>query len=401
LFKMPAKRATASAQCGAAQKKPKLSGEVAGVMEAITAAEHLSPACKQMLLAGCPGSLGEYADKRHAHQELVVSLIGHVLGASQEALEAKLAEEQSMTFALETKKVELASAVQEAEEVLKAKAEQTEILAKELQAVTETMMMARRTLEEAKAVHAVGEQRLTELTKEKAHLENSVQQHLAVVQAGDTDAVHGDALVALASQLGLDESLRAALPRACAKAVGERGTFDSLVLTELEQVLQKRVAQLGADMATEESVLSERATAVQAAGLAVEESSAAQGLKASEVTAAQQVQQEQEFARSSAAEAEAAFVPLYDQGVAAKDAVKDELNAFTSYTCECYSLLKDRVTKVPCVEKTVANVDNEMADKTMVETKVDVKVDSKADVDTNKIEQLIDIQAETAAELGA
>jgi len=322
-----------------------LSGEVAGVMEAITGAEHLSPACKQMLLAGCPGSLGEYADKRHAHQELVVHMTGEVLDVSRKGLETKLTEENAKISHLLEKKAELAAAVQDAEKSSEVKAERIEAVENELQALTGIMMSGRQSLGESKAAQLQGDKRSTELTAERSQLEEAAQRHLPAVQAGNIEATHGKALALLASEL--DESLRMALPKTIARPVEERRSFDSLVLQELEKMLQARAVKVDAELAAEKSGVDARAKVVADAEHMAEDSTAAERLKATELAAARAEHEQQMLAHSAAMEAEAVFERETRETIAARDAAKYKLDAFVGYTCECYSLLKDRVANIP------------------------------------------------------
>jgi hypothetical protein len=270
-----------------------------------------------------------------------------VLEESRKALEAKHANEESQISHLVARNEELAKAVQDAEQVLGEKADRVETVENESQAVTEIMLSANQAFDETKAAQAEGDKRFAELTTEKSRVESAVQNHLPAVKAGSVEAVHSDALTFLASALQLDESLRTALPKTVARPVDERRSFDNLVFQELEKMLQARAVKVDAELAAEKSGVDARAKVVADAERMAEDSTAAERLKATELAAARAEHEQQMLAHSAAMEAEAVFERETRETIAARDAAKYKLDAFVGYTCECYSLLKDRVANIP------------------------------------------------------
>jgi len=190
-----------------------------------------------------------------------------------------------------------------------------------------------------------GDKRSTELIAERSHLDEAVQEHLPAVQAGNMEATHGKALAILASEL--DESLRMALPKTIARPVEERRSFDSLVLQELEKMLQARAVKVDAELAAEKSGVDARAQVVADAERLADDSTAAERLKATELATARAEHEQQILAHDAAMEADAVFERESRKTIAARDDAEFKLDAFVGYTCECYSLLKDRVANIP------------------------------------------------------
>jgi len=338
---MPGKRlagassnASQRSASGGAQKKPKL---VVGVMDAISAAENISQECRQMLVAGCPGSLGEYADSRHEHQELVVSLIGQVLEESKKSLEAKLAEREANVSQFDANQTKLAAACEEATEALQTMKQQAKQSETDLGKATSATEAARRLLRDKQA--AV-ELLATKSTRERGRLEE-VFLHLRAAQAGQADAKHSHALADMATELGLDESLCMVLPKTCAKSPDERGEFDNLVLSELEKTLQERIFNVAEDGVAEKTADAQRKQAVADASVAAEKAATAQAETVAELAAAHEAYDQQIVVHADALEVEFAAWPQA-KNLAARNAANEELEAFLNCPWESFVLLKHR-----------------------------------------------------------
>merc|ERR1712124_22093 len=83
---------------------------------------------------------------------------------------------------------------------------------------------------------------------------------------GDADeGPHFGSLQPLLGKLTLDESLLSALPSSCVKLKDQRGSFDIVVLSELEKAFSTKIAELASLLEAEEPAAADRKAKVDAA----------------------------------------------------------------------------------------------------------------------------------------
>jgi len=346
---MPAKRVSDSRKV-VASKKQKLSPEIAGVLDVIAGADHLTPEVKQMLVAGCSDSLGVYADKRHAYQDMVVSMIGEVMMDTKQNLELKVSTAAATISRIELTKNEVCDSCKQAECCLQNKVEEMEKVENELFAISDLMMSATNALEEAKTSEKEGGRELLRLTSEKASLREALDIHLAAVLSGSTELVHVDALMVMATTLKLEETLCFSLPNVFAKPADERGSFDALVLKELEQMLQVRIGKLDAAMNTEQPGVMHLAAVAAAADREAVDATAVHEHKVRELEEAREAHEQQLTHHGTALQAECDVELQLAKEIKERDVAKLEFDAFVNFPCECFGLLDARLSKQPAQE---------------------------------------------------
>merc|ERR1712150_191460 len=77
--------------------------------------------------------------------------------------------------------------------------------------------------------------------------------------------IHTKQIMRLAKKLGLEDSLLTALPSACAAMPSRRGSFDKMVVNELESIFQAKFAALVEEMNAEAEAIANHAAVVTAA----------------------------------------------------------------------------------------------------------------------------------------
>merc|ERR1712224_489010 len=150
---------------------------------------------------------------------------------------------------------------------------------------------AESTLANAKESERKGEEPLANMQTEKALYETLAQEHVKVPMASD-EAPHFNEVEPYIQSLGLDESLAIALPSSCTKTKDQRGGFDDVVLGELVNALDRKIASLVNSITEEMPQVAERKAAVISATSALEEKSNAVKVAVSELEVAEVARQQ-------------------------------------------------------------------------------------------------------------
>merc|ERR1712187_740651 len=124
---------------------------------------------------------------------------------------------------------------------------------------------------------------------------------------------HVDILLLLAKQLVLDESLMNALSTACMKKPSIRGTFDAMVINQLEASLNGRVVELTATVSANAVASEDIAAVVATKQKLLDDANEDHNSAAAKLNAAQFAHQEAESVLKAAKEASATCLLEHEQ----------------------------------------------------------------------------------------
>lgn len=330
-----------------AAKKPRRSPEeemLHHVIEVIRKeAEHLPERCCDMLIATAPGSLGAAQDTRHKSQERVVGMIGSVLAEIQAAKEAALAEEQGKLQAVEAKKSELEGVCEQRDQELAATAAAATAASEAHEASLAALEEANQALQAVLDAQAEAQTAQEEAESQSQGFDKATQEHQQILEEGAKDVI--TAVSPFITLLPLDDSLKMAWPAASEKGPADRGSFDCLVLQQVQAMFVEKGAALRESLAAMAPAAQERASAKAAA----ESAAAAAGgqVQALEeaLAAARGAEAEADAARRAAVQEVKHLLPELRKATKSSNIAQANLEVFTTGPLLCFETLKSRQTE--------------------------------------------------------
>jgi hypothetical protein len=310
-----------------ANKKAKTDPVLTSVAEVIMQAEDLPDRCRSMLVDMLPFSLSVPSDERHELQAWAVGAIEQTLDAKKTILEEAIVAEDAKLTNLKSSEVTLASAVQEAEAALDAQKQVALTALSALAEAREVCQSASETLLSVQAVQSTGEAQLTSALEEKTALESAFEAHFNVpTQEGN--GPHFKELQPFLKDVEMDASLLKALPSSCSKLKSDRGSFDDVVVGQLEQALTSRITVLGDLIAVETPASDVRKSAVDAAEK--DQMAKQETLQQSQdaCASAKAEENDREAALTKARQAMEEFQPQVESATGMVDKAKESLTVF-------------------------------------------------------------------------
>jgi len=316
------------------------------VAKAVRAASGFPAAVLEMLGSSIEDSLGVAKDERHPFQEQVASMFGEVLTASESelagqvsALEAKLAEADS-------EKATRAAAEQAAVEELGSKAEALAQAQEAANKASGALATTQEALADAKAAVAAGETDLEAALAQRAKLQAAAEQWFAPLKEGSVEAAKTEecvaAVLAVGREFSFDPTLLSTLPAASLKAPDARGSFDSLIFQQVEEVFRGRIAALGEMIESAEPAKRERVEKTEAASSEAEAAKAAKEACMAALEAAKAEHKEALAAKRAAAQATQQLGPELRRAGAALQHARAGLDALRSGPLAAYWELLER-----------------------------------------------------------
>mmetsp|Transcript_72358 Transcript_72358/g.125529 ORF Transcript_72358/g.125529 Transcript_72358/m.125529 type:complete len:402 (+) Transcript_72358:96-1301(+) len=239
-----------------------------GVANAIQQAE-LPGDCKEMLHIIFPFSLELPIEERHEFHEMVVRMVGESIENTHSKMIREVEEAGSAVEAAKAKNTDLEATAVEAESKLKVAGETVQSKETGLQEAAALASNKQTSFDDAKEAQTKGDAESEALKQEKQTYVSALENNFKALSEGNFEgeqaAEHYKVIEPLIANLPLDESLRLALPSTCQKKPGDRGSFDNVIMEQLEKALQTRNAALGEQIDAGASAAAERAAAVQAA----------------------------------------------------------------------------------------------------------------------------------------
>jgi len=328
------------------KKRGKVDPMFAGIVGTLQGADNLSELCREMLIAMAAPSLSTPKAERHSSQQLGVTMIEEMLQDRKQSLvEAVAAAQQELTEIEGTK-----GTLQQSLDSAKASLEEKQAAKTAAHTAHEEAKVASKTAEaflaEQMELQTTGDASYATLEKDKVDLDSAYQEHFKTPMDAN-EGPHHSFLKPFIENLGLEDSLTSALPSCCVKTTEQRGTFDTLVLTELGKAMVAKIAAFEKSLADGASGAAERKAAVVSAESVLEAKKLAENAAAADLDAAASAQSEAEAELAKASEDWSTFEPRL-QAATDKVALHDAKRMdFVEGTLKEFETLRDKEAAVP------------------------------------------------------
>lgn len=338
---------SAQAKVEAPAKKAKMTVDTAftSVLDAIMEAD-IPDRVRAMLVEMMPHSLKFASDERHELQNMAVDMVEQTLTAKKDTLAACVVVAEGDLAGLKASESQLGGNVTSAEAALTAQKDVAEAKKNALADATEADKASTATLSEKRAEQKNAEKKFVALETDKAAIEAAFAEHFPPMEEGESKA-HYKKLEPFLKKIEVESTLLTALPACCAKTKDKRGSFDNLVLVELDKAFKAKIAALSEAVANEVPAAAERQNSVQEAEKDCAAKKAA--LDAADVSnaAALKALEDCESALSNAKKAVADFAPKLEEMTRVLSTAQQVSAEFEASPYANFLTYKSRVAAVP------------------------------------------------------
>eukprot|EP00443_Scrippsiella_acuminata_P085981 CAMPEP_0115480792 /NCGR_PEP_ID=MMETSP0271-20121206/57455_1 /TAXON_ID=71861 /ORGANISM="Scrippsiella trochoidea, Strain CCMP3099" /LENGTH=372 /DNA_ID=CAMNT_0002908487 /DNA_START=17 /DNA_END=1135 /DNA_ORIENTATION=+ len=266
----PMKRPAASSASGVSKKvaKDPLAAKGDEIAAMLHAAEGFPEAVIHAIATNLDKSLLIPKDQRHAFQEEVVGMIEQVLVSVEKALQSKAGDAQAKVAGSDSEKSVREQAVLAAEAVIAEKVAAVDAAKAALNEAAGEDAAAKTGMEDAKAEQKTGDAGYVEAAKKKSTLEAMFTDEYSTVKhwnSSNSWKKSVQAVVRICKQFGFEPQLLVSAEPALSKPPDERGSFDNLVLQQLEDQIKSVLQQLGETLSNGEADKAARAGKVESA----------------------------------------------------------------------------------------------------------------------------------------
>jgi len=312
------------------------------IAEVIMEADDLPDRCRSMLVDMLPFSLTVASDERHEAQAWAVEAVAQTLNFKKASLEANIVSEEAKLSNLKSSEDTLVNTVKEAETALDAQKQVVHGSFSLLTAATEAVKVACDAFLAAQTEQEAGAVTLASAQEEKAALASAFEAHFKVPM-GEGNGPHIKELNPLLKHIEMDGSLRQALPSSCGKSKEDRGSFDDVVVGELEKALVARITTLGVVVAAETPASDVRKSATDTADKDHNAKQEAHVQATETLEAAQKEQSDREASLATARLAVEEFQPQVESMTALVDEAKEASASFEAGPFTGFLTYKARV----------------------------------------------------------
>jgi chromosome segregation ATPase len=340
---MPAKNKRTAAPVAAKEdaKKPRVDPKLAPVTSAISKVENMPEKCKEMLIAMFAPSLKVGpSSERHEIQTAALGMIEETLQQEKARMQERVSASEEKLANLNSIKTEKDGEQAAAEAVLAARKEQEQTQKTLLADATTAQRSAEQTLAAALEAQKQGDTTFEANKQEKEVLDKAFIEHYKTPMDAD-EGPHFGSLQPLLGKLTLDESLLSALPSSCVKLKDQRGSFDIVVLSELEKAFSTKIAELASLLEAEEPAAADRKAKYEAAESDYVQKKDAQKEAVSAYEAAQKAVKEAEQEKAKAVKVAASAGDDVQVEVQVCEVHKQHLSEFEAGPMATFSSLKE------------------------------------------------------------
>jgi len=346
----PAKKAK---QPAPPKRDPLLTQVAAGLELAADLPQSAKEMINDMLVHAC----STWKAERHEFQASVVSFTETTLTGVERGLQEALEAAQQAAAHLDETKDARANAVQGAEKALEEQRADVSKAKHSLADAARAFRAAREAIAQASAAQETVERDLTKAAADKDELEVAMADLFRPLLAEGGAAGEGkgqekaDSLMQFLTKVSFDEAMLSALPSALVKEPSTRGSFEMVVLSQLESDVAKRVAELDASLKEAQPTRAQRAEDLEKAQASLEEAKQAQLDGAGTLQAATAEEQRRQAALQEAKQAVA------EAGKEAKRLGRDversqrALDSFVGGPLVAFLQLRDRSAPAPVEEE--------------------------------------------------
>jgi len=348
---MPSKnKRSAAAAAKEESKKPRTDPKLAPITSAISKVGHLPEPCKQLLIAILPPSLGSGSSpERHESQIAALDMIEETLQQEKSSIQERIAASEQKLAELNSLKTEKDGEQATADTALKELKDEEQKKEELLKEASEAKCSAEKAFAEAKDAKTEGGKTFEANKQEKESLETALLNHYKTPMDAD-EGPHFAALQPFLCKLTLDESLQQALPSSCVKPKEQRGSFDIVVLEELQKAFATKIAELGSKLEAEAPLAEELDSKVRDAESDLETKKTNVQEHTGAFEAAQKNVQEATQAVMAASKAVSTAAANVQAEVRTCDALKFQLSEFESGPLATFTALKKPAAPLEKVE---------------------------------------------------
>jgi len=348
----PAKR-PATSTAGAAAKKAKGPpvGKICKDVASALKSSSLPPHVSTMLSQAMPGCLGACKEERHEFQARVVEMASEAMASVEADLQAKITAAEEKLASADAEKTSREAAVEATKKAAEEKSGLTEAAKKEAEAAAEELKKASEAVKAAEHEQKAGDQKFTQAEAKKEKLQSAVTSVFIPCKDGTVEAAGKAKAIQEITKLGraegFDTALLTSLPSALEKEPSNRGTFDSVVVKQVEDELQKRLDQLAETLAAAAPEREERAQKVSAAAAGLEAAKIKDASAKEAAKAAVDAQKAAVVEEKAAAKALKGFGGEMKSTAAELKDTKEALEEFKSGVLADFTQLVERSNVVP------------------------------------------------------
>jgi septal ring factor EnvC (AmiA/AmiB activator) len=324
-----------------AAKKTKVDPALALVMDTVKKANHLPEQCRVMLSSMLPFSLAPASEERGEAQQKVVNMVEETLQTLNKDIASQVSAEEGKLEESKNSMAELVAAVTAAEAQLAEQTASTEAAQAALSEATEAKGNSFTVLEAKKLEHKTSSDNLASMQKEKSDLEEAFQAHFLAPMENGSGPSYKE-LKPFLAKMNLEASLYNTLPGACAKSSEDRGSFDTVILQQLEQAIRGKISSLTESVTAETQVVAQHEAAVAEAQQDHESKFAVQFAATEASTKATQEKASCEKVLSQSNEAVSAFRLELEAITQSVELVKEKLAGFESGPLNNFNTFKAR-----------------------------------------------------------
>jgi len=321
------------------------------VARAVMASSDFPAHVLEMLSFSIPDSLGIPKESRHAFQDEVAGMIGDVLTKQEQNLQTSVAEAGAKLEEATAQKAEREKGVEDAEQKLTT---QEEVAAAAQTVATDAagaLVAASEVLADARKDLAATAGEVSRAEAQKTLLASTLKDTYLPIKEGSAEPAkvkEGLAtVVRVAKDFSVDRTLLESLTSAASKAPGDRGSFDILVLQQLDSEFQRCMAALEETIANAEPTKKEREEKVTEAAAKVEEAKSAVQESRASLEAAKTAQGQALAAKREASKALQQCGPEIKQAGVKVESAKASLEDFRGGPVAAYKALLEYTLAVP------------------------------------------------------
>lgn len=363
--KRPATASTGASKKPKVMKGPSVAKQCKDIATAMKGAEGYPPMVVKMISDNLAICLADYKEERHEFQASVASMAEQIIASIKVSIEAKIKEAEEKLAKADADKASREAAMEETKKSAEDKVAANVAAKQEVSTVEDELKKAMQALKAAEKEQKTGDAKSVADEAKKSKLENAINSVFvpckegALEKAAITKGI--SELQKLGKEYDFDNALLTSLPSALQKEPASRGTFDNVVVNNVEEELQKRLTSLKEELAKAAPDREERASKVASCAAAVEAGKMKLDSLEKACKDALAAMKEADGKAKAASKALKAFGPeMKATGKALKDA-KDSLESFTTGAMTSFTELLARTKPAPEPEVAEAPAEAEAA----------------------------------------
>jgi len=326
------------------------------VARGIQAAEETPQVVREMLVSMLESSLKVFKDERHEFQQATVDMVGDLLSAVEAGLLTTVGDADALVASADEEKTKREAAVKGANEQLAAQIDEVSVKKQVLADDAQAFRSAKEAVAEVQATQKGSEKELAAATAKKDELELAMKDLARPLIEGSckdkeecTDFV--SRLMPVLKKHEFSDSMLAPLPNMLVKDPMERGTFDTMLASQLTEEASKRLVDFDTVIKAAEAIKASHASVRGAADEKLHAAREAQRASAEAFTATRSKQKAREQALEAAKVALKELGPQMRQNTKAAERAKGSLAKFRGGPLATFVEMRDRSVPQPTEEE--------------------------------------------------